>query len=153
MNNAFIKRHPTCVCTCTCMHYALERECFAHLQSNRADLALVRQNCGVPLLVCPVFPRQFCCIMSVCLTYLCTVVYFLEKSAACGVSVSDREGRPCGWRPTFDTEIHVHTLSCGIKLTLHAFPAARWERLHVCSRLTQLIKSNVYSMWCTSVHA
>ncbi len=83
------------------MHYRA-RVCFAHLQSNGADLALVSQNCCVPLLVCAVFPRQFRCITSVCFTYLSTAVYFLEKSAACGVSLSDREGRPSfvvGGRP------------------------------------------------------
>lgn len=46
------------------LHYR-ERVCFAHLQSDRADLAFVSQNCCVPLLVCPVFPRQFRCITSV----------------------------------------------------------------------------------------
>lgn len=64
------------------VHYT---ECFADLQSDGADLALVSQNCCVPLLVRPVFPKQFRCITSVCLTYLSTAVYFLEKSAACGV--------------------------------------------------------------------
>lgn len=95
------------------MHYRV-RVCFARLQSNGADLALVSQNCCVPLLVCPVFPRQFRCITSVCLTYLSTAVYFLEKSAACGVSLSDRERRPrfVVGGPTCETEIHVRTLSC-----------------------------------------
>jgi len=74
------------------MHAFCTREivCFAHLQSDKADLAFVSQNCYVPLLVCPVFPSQFRCVTSVCLTYLSTAVYFLEKSAARGVS--DAEG-------------------------------------------------------------
>lgn len=87
---------------CIMYYRGRARVCFAHLQSNGADLALVSQNCCVPLLVCPVFPRQFRCITSVCLTYLSTPVYFLEKSAACGVSLSGREGRPrflVGGRP------------------------------------------------------
>ncbi len=148
----YLSEDITCVCSALAhayiMHYRA-RVCFAHLQSNGADLALVSQNCCVPLLVCAVFPRQFRCITSVCLTYLSTAVYFLEKSAACGVSLSDREGRPSfvvGGRPVTLRFIHLHTLSCGIKLTLHACPAAWWERLHVCNRLRPFIKSNVYSM-------
>lgn len=65
------------------MHYR-GRVCFCTF-AVKADLALVSQNCCVPLLVCPVFTKQFRCITSVCLTYLSTAVYFLEKSAACGV--------------------------------------------------------------------
>lgn len=104
------------------MHYRA-RVCFAHLQSNRADLALVSQNCCVPLLVCPVFPRQFRCITSVCLTYLSTAVYFLEKSAACGVSLSDREGRPrfvVGGRPVTLRFTCAPSLVASSSLFMHA---------------------------------
>lgn len=59
------KRQPARARAHACILHYRERVCFAHLQSDRADLAFVSQNCCVPLLVCPVFPRQFRCITSV----------------------------------------------------------------------------------------
>lgn len=148
----------TCVCIRTCMHYVLQRQS----ESVFCTFAVKRSWLGIsqPELLCSsscvsCVPKAVS-LHNVCLFDIsehCCLLPREVSSLWCLTQWPWGQTAIFGWRPTCDTEIHMHTLSCGIKLTLHVCPAARWERLHVCRRLTPFIKSNVYSMRCIRVHS
>ncbi len=151
-DNAFIRRHPTCVCTRTCMHYALQSE------SVFCTFAVKRSWLGIsqPELLC-----SSSCVSCVPKAVSLHNVCVFDISEHCCLLPQEVSSLWCltqwPWGQTVEADLwdwdHVRTLSCGIKLALHACPATRWERLHVCSRLTSFIKSNVYSMQCIRVRA
>ncbi len=143
----YLSEDITCVCTRTCIHYALQSE------SVFCTFAVKRSWLGIsqPELLCS--SSCVCCVPKAVSLHNVCVLDISEHCCLLPREVSSLWcltqwpwGLVCGWRPTCDTEIHLHTLSCGIKLTPHACPAAWWERLHVCSRLRPFFKSNVYSM-------
>lgn len=123
MNNAFIKRQAACVCTRKCMHYALQRKSVFCTFAVKADLALVSQNCCVPLLVCPVFPKQLHNVCVFDISEHCCLLPREVSSLWClwGFVV---EGRPMTLRftctPLLWRLLQHNEESSGLKLALHA---------------------------------
>lgn len=125
VNNAFIKRQPACVCACTCMHYALQRKSVFCTFAFKADLALVSQNCCVPLLVCPVFPKQLHKVCVFDISEHCCLLPWEVSSLWClwGFVV---KGRPMTLRftctPLLWRLLQHNEESSSLKLALHACP-------------------------------
>lgn len=116
-----------------------------------------------------VFPRQFRCVMSVCLTYLSAGVYFPEKSAVDWVTSGARRARerdsrarhscgagtPCGvCGSTYWGIERLRARSACVPRSpaREAQPSrSQWgARLHVCSRLTLVIQSEAVHAGATS---
>lgn len=151
VNNAFIKRQPACVCTRTCMHYALQRESvFLHICSqswlgiSQPEL-LCSSSCvscvhkAVPLHnVCVFDISEHCCLLPREVSSLWCLWGFVV------------EGRPMTLRftctPLFWRLLQHNEESSSLKLALHACPVretqpsrTQWGDLAECLQSDRIV--------------